>query len=601
MNSEGALGGTVKDFNENLEPLLNKSPSSNGRESNGGRQAIVIPEASQQYFQRIGYNYGPRPCRDIAFVIVFAVLVLASVGFGIFSIVHHNSDYGLAGSALYNATSGQCYFPSFGNIYEETSLASQKYRQNVSMEIVAVADKRGPEKKSLMSGLNMASREFVRYETAVSLDALVNDLVLTIIVTLILSIPFVFSILWLVRRYAKQLVYACIPFFILIPVFLNIYWFTACTISEECREAFNLPGRIALLIFVFLLCGIFTWIIYSNWDRVELTIRIMQTASEGLYRNMWLLVVLPCLTIGLLIYFAIFLAFLIYAYMNGKIVPSSLVEDQAVKSCGESTGIECCVWKVGRWVPAYYVLAIFTVLWSLLVVAEAQVYIINGTIARWYFASSGSRVTGSIRESLRNAFGPSFGTVCFSGLVVSFVRMIRAAVDSAQNGRVQQGCFYVILRCCMNFALFAVEFLNKFTINFAAITGESYCTSARMSYDLLRRNLLSPVFVETISTRLLTGMVFVLSVLYAIVVCAILKAATTLGDIVYIVAVIAWLLLFVILLLFSQVLDNVIDTVYICYAIDRDTGAVSKSEVHNVYHLLPASRDQPSTLAIGQP
>lgn len=66
--------------------------------------------------------------------------------------------------------------------------------------------------------------------------------------------------------------------------------------------------------------------------------------------------------------------------------------------------------------------------------------------------------------------------------------------------------------------LVVIEFLNKFTINFAAITGESYCNSARMSYDLLKRNLLSPVFVEVISTRLLAGMAFVISVLYAIAV-----------------------------------------------------------------------------------
>ena len=117
----------------------------------------------------------------------------------------------------------------------------------------------------------------------------------------------------------------------------------------------------------------------------------------------------------------------------------------------------------------------------------------------------------------RNAFGPSFGSVSLSGLVLVFVRIIRSAVDSAQDSR-QRGFFFFILRCCVNSILVAVEFLNKFTINFAAVTGESYCNSARMSYDLLKRNLLSPVFVEVISTRLLAGMAFVISVLYAIVV-----------------------------------------------------------------------------------
>ena len=96
--------------------------------------------------------------------------------------------------------------------------------------------------------------------------------------------------------------------------------------------------------------------------------------------------------------------------------------------------------------------------------------------------------------------------------------MVRAAVDSARQDA--PGMVNLILRCCVNALLSAVDFLNKFTINFVAITGESYCTSARMTYELLKRNLLSAVFVETISSRLLAGIIFVLSAIYAIVVCS---------------------------------------------------------------------------------
>lgn len=95
--------------------------------------------------------------------------------------------------------------------------------------------------------------------------------------------------------------------------------------------------------------------------------------------------------------------------------------------------------------------------------------------------------------------------------------MVRAVVDSARQEEVP-GFVNLVLRCCVNVLLSAIDFLNKFTINFAAITGEAYCSSARMTYELLRRNLLSAVFVETISSRLLVGIVFVLSAIYAIAV-----------------------------------------------------------------------------------
>lgn len=96
--------------------------------------------------------------------------------------------------------------------------------------------------------------------------------------------------------------------------------------------------------------------------------------------------------------------------------------------------------------------------------------------------------------------------------------MVRAVVDTARQEDVP-GIVNLLLRCCVNVLLSAIDFLNKFTINFAAITGEAYCSSARMTYELLKRNLLSAVFVETISTRLLGGIVFVVSAIYAIAVC----------------------------------------------------------------------------------
>lgn len=90
-------------------------------------------------------------------------------------------------------------------------------------------------------------------------------------------------------------------------------------------------------------------------------------------------------------------------------------------------------------------------------------------------------------------------------------------VDTARQENAS-GIVNLVLRCFVNSLLSAVDFLNKFTINFAAITGEAYCSSARMTYELLKRNLLSTVFVETVSTRILAGIIFVLSAIYAILV-----------------------------------------------------------------------------------
>ncbi|KAK7274135.1 hypothetical protein RIF29_15212 [Crotalaria pallida] len=55
-------------------------------------------------------------------------------------------------------------------------------------------------------------------------------------------------------------------------------------------------------------------------------------------------------------------------------------------------------------------------------------------------------------------------------------------------------------------------------------------------------------------------------------VCAILQAVTNLGPDSYFVAALAWVLLILVLGFLVHVLDIVIDTIYVCYAINRDRG-----------------------------
>jgi hypothetical protein len=76
----------------------------------------------------------------------------------------------------------------------------------------------------------------------------------------------------------------------------------------------------------------------------------------------------------------------------------------------------------------------------------------------------------------------------------------------------------------------------------------------------------------------------------------ILRALSDLGTELYLIAALAWVLLMMILCYFIHVLDNVIDAVYICYAIDRDQGDVSKDLIHQVYVQLPKNRNHGSSL-----
>lgn len=126
-----------------------------------------------------------------------------------------------------------------------------------------------------------------------------------------------------------------------------------------------------------------------NWHRIELTVNIIGVSSEALSKNLGLFVALPFLTFGLVVYYAPVVVFMVFARFNGQIVPK------------ESKGGFTCVWKEDSWVAAYFALAILTMLWSATVMIEAQVYVISGTIAQWYFCKEDEIPRKSIRSSLR--------------------------------------------------------------------------------------------------------------------------------------------------------------------------------------------------------
>ncbi|XP_073130623.1 uncharacterized protein [Henckelia pumila] len=546
--------------------------------------SISETEEDQAQYLQISYNYGPRSFKDLPFLILFCVLVLCTFGFGIFAAINRNPHRYQVSSFVFNTTLSSCTIQDFGFPFSLNStvwnLFSSAFGNNPTSLIAS--------QSNLSESVHGNSPAVYNTYLNSLRSSVLNSLIWTLVITLILSLPFVLLVLLLLKRYTKQIVYASLPFFVIVPIFINVYWFVACTVSSRCSDAFPLSYRILVLIFAFLIIGVIVWIFIVNWHRVELTVNIIGVAANALSSNLGLFGVLPSLTLGLFVYCVPIVFFLIYSSKNGKIVPK------------EEDGEYSCVWKQDGWVPAYYTLAILTMLWSAAAMVEAQVYVISGTIAQWYFSKDEARPKRAIRSSLRNAFGHSFGTICFSGLIFGAVRVVRSMVDNARQEETS-GIVNVILRCCVSFLMSAIDFLNKFTTNFAAITGEAYCKAARMTYELLKRNLLSAVFVETVSTRILAGIILVLSAIYTIVVCVILKAGVHLGDDAYFVAVMAWILLIVILGYFVHVLDNVIDTVYVCYAIDRDRGEVSKQEVHDVYVHLPISRSHRAGFPVRAP
>ena len=140
-------------------------------------------------------------------------------------------------------------------------------------------------------------------------------------ITLVFSPPCLFGLLWLLKNFTKYIIYACLPFFTLIPIFMNVLWFVACVVNQNCKESFILALWISAFLFIFVFCGFIVWVIYANRDSIELTLRILHTSFESLRRNMGLLLVFPRLTLFLFLYLVSIIGLLYFSRMRVRLYP----------------------------------------------------------------------------------------------------------------------------------------------------------------------------------------------------------------------------------------------------------------------------------------
>lgn len=375
----GLEGGTSRyddiESDKIEEPLLDKSELV-GRGYQTQPDSVLSPPSSQDGSTIFGYNVGVRPYQDLVFTIIFLLLILVSASFGIYGVVHSNPDYQHVESAHYDPSQGCSIDASVQS--EPMSASSARW------EVMHILTP-GMIKKVLLKN------------TAPS----ATPILITLGLTLALSGPLALGVLYLLRVYTKELVYATLPFIVLLPIALNLTWFILCQRNIECRTEFDSSGQYALFGIILLMCGLMVYVIYSNWERIELTIRVVKTSSQALHHNLALLFVLPSLSLALVVFCVPFVTFMGYAYTNGKLVTNPELVDHPSRPCARGTDTPCCVWEPAAWVPSYEYLSGFAILWSAMIMAQIQVFTISGAISQWYFAQAGSSTVNATRRALR--------------------------------------------------------------------------------------------------------------------------------------------------------------------------------------------------------
>ncbi|KAK9829886.1 hypothetical protein WJX72_008466 [[Myrmecia] bisecta] len=482
------------------------------------------------------FEYKNRPRRDTWAAIVWVLLLVGVVVGGIYSATHRNTQFSRLVQPDYLADGKHC--PMRRSLLERAPLEQQE-------EDLA---------------------DFFKHASKWLLFSALGCLVLGLV------------FLWLFKNHAKPMVRATIRVQVALPVVAGIVLLATGQFT---------PGLVALLI------GALSAFCFWLWrNEIDLCARLLTVAAHGLHANPGLLVFVTGAKATLIGFIVPVFAFTYLAITNGQVAPNGARGGRQECVNSEGAQVPCCQWQPDSWVPAYATLNSIAFLWTTFLIFELRVYVIAGTICQWYFMAPSNQTStkGFTLRSLRLGLTSSFGSLCFGSAILTAVQMARNAME---NARQQRGgnILLCLVACLMECFMQVIEYITKFATMRAAFTGEAFLTAGRSVTDLLKRNFLKAYGVWWFPPLVLNLASFLLSAVWGLSVFAMSYASwhkNTNGlQESIILGVMCFVMALIVLAFFASVLLNVVDAVFLCYAMDKDTQAVTKPEVHEVFSLLP--------------
>ncbi|KAG0605144.1 hypothetical protein M758_9G035000 [Ceratodon purpureus] len=447
-------------------------------------EAQLAPGSSEELV--LTFNSGPRPYRDTKCGVFFIVIVLLTYALGFVAV--KNADFDLESKwriSRYNPGSGECELIQHGTPHVDASALVGWRVESFVGEIFT----------------NLGS------SWAVYIAPFVGALVLVM--------PLGFFSLWIFHRYTCQAVVTSLRFhcFFLVLLFLA---YASLIGYGELRWDFWIP-----ICVIFLASAIQ---LKRAWSRVPVVVQIMKSALHVVTQNLSLFLVHPVLSWMVILIDAPIITFIVYASNLGRIAPDFDAIESSPEDCSGTTGAPCCRIDRPDWAIGYLILASLVALWVIVVSRYLHSFVVSGAIAEWYaIAPHGSSTAGLTRRSLRNALGPSFGTICCSAsLMTGPVLIILNWVAPKEHFESE------LYRPAKPFYPWGIR---QSPLVVAAVSGEGFLQSARVSYDLSRRRRQPTLTVQEyrLLYQAINGLAFAFSLLYFFTVWGAMYYLTTAG------------------------------------------------------------------------
>ena len=146
----------------------------------------------------------------------------------------------------------------------------------------------------------------------------------------------------------------------------------------------------------------------------------------------------------------------------------------------------------------------FGAIWILTFIKELTQFVCFVSASTFYFSSSKDKEgSAEVFTGIKLAHFKHCGSLALGGLIHTIMAILRALVEQAARSEGRGGGVAAVIACCAICLVRCmediIEYLNKISLAYMAISGESYCTSAWNGFLLNLKHLIKFYFAQTIA------------------------------------------------------------------------------------------------------
>jgi len=152
---------------------------------------------------------------------------------------------------------------------------------------------------------------------------------------------------------------------------------------------------------------------------------------------------------------------------------------------------------------------VFGLYWGLFFFTAFGELVLAGVFAEWYWSNDKSYMPScTLGSAIWNATVFHLGTIAFGSLIIAIIRMIRTILEYIEKKckKFNNDLTKCLLKCCQC-CLWCLEkfmrFINRNAYIMCAIKSKNFCSSAKDAFNLLMRNLVRVVVLDSVVDFLL--------------------------------------------------------------------------------------------------